>query len=355
MNLTNIDHWLLPIYYGFLGILLLFLVLRGISLFHSQQIPKDSEMQKFPYSVLSNWYFLRYFLYCCIAILLYFAIENNSSKPVSIQDSQSGIDIYFLVDTSLSMNASSEFGNSRIEFLKSFLINLSEKLSGNRLSMITFAGSAFLYCPLTSDTATFVDYVKGIDIDMIGSRGSNLASAFQKYETLRKTKKVFRSSLIILLTDGGEKKLPSFPLSHNESFIVLGIGSVAKTPIRFENKTGDQQSGFVTKKGTLADSELDPDIILSARNDDVLSELAKNSGGVYLIPESDSLVESEILQQANRMEKTTFQAGPRILEKDLTYEKLFPAVLLLLLDLLLQFFYTKSNLRPGGVLDRKGL
>ena len=66
-----------------------------------------------------------------------------------------GVDIVFLVDTSLSMLAEdvkpSRLGKAKFE-IEAFIRNLR----GDRAGMVTFAGSGFLQTPLTLDHAAFL-------------------------------------------------------------------------------------------------------------------------------------------------------------------------------------------------------
>ncbi|TGK39328.1 VWA domain-containing protein, partial [Leptospira gomenensis] len=139
------------------------------------------------------------------------------------EESFRGVDILFLVDVSLSMQAIDSQPNRLAKF-KATLLRMLPALSGNRFGMIVFAGSPFLYCPMTSDVAAFSDYVRGLDADMIGDRGTDLAKAFQKAEDLLNSDKVFRNRILILVTDGediGDPETVKFPAS----FQIWGAGT----------------------------------------------------------------------------------------------------------------------------------
>lgn len=61
-----------------------------------------------------------------------------------------GVDVFFALDTSFSMDAA-DVAPSRMERARYITSALMEKLRGNRLGLIVFAGTAFVQCPLTVD------------------------------------------------------------------------------------------------------------------------------------------------------------------------------------------------------------
>ena len=65
-----------------------------------------------------------------------------------------GIDIVIAVDTSRSMLADDVKPN-RLEVAKREIEDLLNVLEGDRVGLVVFAGSAFIYCPLTSDYGAF--------------------------------------------------------------------------------------------------------------------------------------------------------------------------------------------------------
>src|SRR5690606_40142051 len=61
-------------------------------------------------------------------------------------------------------------------------ISFVRQLTGVRIGLIPFAGDAFLWCPLTYDTETFLDTLRSVDVDIIPSGGTNLLSAVDTAE-----------------------------------------------------------------------------------------------------------------------------------------------------------------------------
>ena len=91
---------------------------------------------------------------------------------------QEGVDIFILMDTSISMNAV-DVKTSRKEKAKYELGRLLNSLDGDRVGLIAFAGTAHLHCPLTEDYSAARLFLNMMDTDLITSQGTDLAAAIK--------------------------------------------------------------------------------------------------------------------------------------------------------------------------------
>ena len=111
-----------------------------------------------------------------------------------------GVDIIFLVDTSLSMLAEdvkpNRLGKARFE-IETFIRNLR----GDRVGMVTFAGSGFLQTPLTLDHAAFLLFLDAVQVGFLPDPGTSLAQAIHLAIRAFPQKELKYKSLIIF-TDG---------------------------------------------------------------------------------------------------------------------------------------------------------
>ena len=94
-------------------------------------------------------------------------------KTRRIAVSGNGRDVAVVFDVSKSMWAK-DLPPSRLEHAKFMLRQLAEKLSGDRMALIAFAGGAYLSCPLTSDRAVFDEYVDELSADLVQRGGTDL-------------------------------------------------------------------------------------------------------------------------------------------------------------------------------------
>ena len=95
-------------------------------------------------------------------------------KPIE----RKGIDIMFCVDVSRSMDAE-DIKPSRIDKVKFEINKVINQLSGDRLGIVVFSESNFLYLPLTMDYDAAKLFVKSIDTNMISSKGTAIAQALE--------------------------------------------------------------------------------------------------------------------------------------------------------------------------------
>ncbi|HEV2692422.1 MAG TPA: VWA domain-containing protein, partial [Verrucomicrobiae bacterium] len=73
-----------------------------------------------------------------------------------------GEDLVFVLDCSLSMTTT-DVTPSRLQRAKFAMLDFVQKQSHGRVGLVTFAGSAFLQCPLTFDTDAFEETLMSVD------------------------------------------------------------------------------------------------------------------------------------------------------------------------------------------------
>lgn len=272
------------------------------------------------------------FINFCGFSLCFFAGLKTEMKDEKKEESFKGVDILFLVDVSLSMQAI-DSSPTRLAKFKEVLLRMLPSLSGNRFGMIVFAGSPFLYCPMTTDVSAFSDYVRGLDVDMVGDRGTDLSQAFTKAEALLRSEKVFRNRILILVTDGEDQNDPQ-AISFPASFQVWAAGTENGGPIVY-NDENSGLNGFLLKDGTLTSNPNSPGIIHSKMNRTFLKNLAdKNDGNFYSLdsnPPDSTILQKEIFS----LEENLYSRKKDLKRAEGSGKFLFAAVFLLLLDWIL--------------------
>ncbi|MBK8394799.1 MAG: VWA domain-containing protein [Leptospiraceae bacterium] len=337
----------LDFYHLFLLIVLFFGV--GIYFFFKikQRLEIDTFLKVYPgvaakIKLPPKWILsLRYALYLVVTILLGIAILNPSfSEDAGVEEkSIAGVDVVFLVDVSLSMNAVDSPPN-RLARFKETALRLLPALNGNRLGIIAFAGVPFLYCPMTTDIAAFSDYVRGLDVDMIPNTGTNLKRAFDKAEEIFKSGRVFRNKILVLVTDGEDIK-GNTPSRMDADILIWGVGTESGGNIYYKNEQSGS-AGFVTKTGNLINNQNDPDLIRTKLDEEFLLELAAIQKADYMNISANPKGADLLLSKIESMSKNTSSKLSNLFKKDGYQYFLYPAVLLFLLDLtLLEFLFKK--------------
>ena len=82
-----------------------------------------------------------------------------------------GIDLFVALDVSLSMKHG-RYSSSRLEKAKRDVSELLQKLSGDRVGMVVFAGEAFVQFPLTVDYTAADLFLSAIDVDAVPVPGT---------------------------------------------------------------------------------------------------------------------------------------------------------------------------------------
>ena len=78
---------------------------------------------------------------------------------------------------------------------------MSEKLKGQRIGLIAFAGQAYWQCPLTSDIKAFENFLSLLDTDAVPFYGTNIAAPIDlACESLEKVPSAAKA--IVIITDG---------------------------------------------------------------------------------------------------------------------------------------------------------
>ena len=111
-----------------------------------------------------------------------------------------GLDLMFAVDTSKSMLAQ-DVKPDRLTRAKMAVEDLLEKLDGDRVGLVAFAGNAFLQCPLTLDYDAFRQSLDALDTKIIPRGGTDIASAIQETEAALEGNGN-DERILVLLTDG---------------------------------------------------------------------------------------------------------------------------------------------------------
>ena len=91
---------------------------------------------------------------------------------------RNGRQIYFIIDTSLSMLAKDQ-STTRLEVAKYHINQLLPKLQNDIMGIIPYSSTAYTYLPLTSDLSAITLFLDDVFVGMIGSAGSNIMNALQ--------------------------------------------------------------------------------------------------------------------------------------------------------------------------------
>ncbi len=165
--------------------------------------------------------------------LLVVAVCRPRWNPKLKHVQRHGRDVVILLDVSRSMLAE-DIKPNRLERAKIAISDLVDKLAGDRVGLITFAGDATVKCPLTQNYGFLKLVLSDITTESTGVGGTNLGDVIRKAatEVFDDTPREFKD--IILITDGDDQE-NSLPVDAAASagqdgirIIAVGLGNPAQ-------------------------------------------------------------------------------------------------------------------------------
>jgi len=196
-------------------------------------------------------------------------------KPQTIE--RRGRDIMVILDVSKSMLAEDLVPN-RLDRSKLAIRDMVDRLQGDRVGLVVFAGNAVLKVPLTLDYGFFDLVLDDIDVNAVSRGGTKIGDAIRKAldEGFDTQEKKYKD--IILITDGEDHD--SFPVEAAQEagekgirIIAIGIGDEGQGR-RIPVTDGQGNRGFMTYNGEEVWSRLDANTLRKMAN--------ATPGGKYL-------------------------------------------------------------------------
>lgn len=233
-------------------------------------------------------------------ISAYFMLVVALARPkmgMKVQEIESkGADIVIALDVSNSMMAE-DLKPNRLERAKQAISVLLDRLRGDRIGIVVFAGSARKQVPITIDYATAKMTVQAISTDDVNTQGTSLSAAIQlSLETLPEERK--NSGAIILITDGEDHEGEAIELARkakiNNVFVhTIGIGTPEGVPIPL------YRNGLLTGYKTDRSGQT----VITKLNEQILKQIASEGGGIYVKGNNPTLALDQIKKEIERMDK----------------------------------------------------
>lgn len=218
-----------------------------------------------------------------------------------------GVSLIIALDCSKSMLAEDVKPN-RLKRAKREILDLLDRLTGDRVGLVGFAGSAFLQCPLTQDYGGFHLFLGALTPDYLPVGGTDLAEAVHvalaSFEPDDPADKA-----VILITDGESTTRDPLPAAREAAeagvrIFTIGVGAPEGSPIP------EPGGGF--KK------DASGRIVVSRLNEGVLKSMAEAAGGAYQRSVSGDMDLEAIYENQikSKMTETELESGRKKLYTD---------------------------------------
>ncbi|MCJ7622033.1 MAG: VWA domain-containing protein [Anaerolineaceae bacterium] len=261
-----------------------------------------------------------------IALLIIAAARPQTGFDREIIQGE-GVDIALALDISGSMASLDFEPQNRLEAAKEVISNFIAERPYDRVGLVVFASSAFHQSPPTVDHDVLLRLLESIQLatELNIEDGTALGMGLANAASMLKDSSA-KSRIVILLTDGVNNAGPIDPLTAAEAaraldikVYTIGMGRPGEVPFPIIDAFGREQIVY-------QESELD---------EDTLHAIANTTGGLYFRVEDPEGLR-QTYTDINNLEQSQFEVETYTRYTELASWFLVPALLLLLLDMILQ-------------------
>lgn len=237
-------------------------------------------------------------IFLFLSVLFFFSAMARPQWGSRTQEmSRKGLDIIIAVDTSFSMLAE-DLKPNRLARARYEIGSFINGLKGDRIGLLTFAGSAFMQCPLTLDYNAAVQYLDMLDAYSMPTPGTAIGKAVRR-AVKSFNQQEFKHKVLILITDGedheGDPLAAAREAKKNGVIIyTIGIGSATGEPIPIRDSEGVLKGYRKDRQGN---------VITSRLNDNDLKRIALETGGKYFHASAGAIELRKIHEEISSMEK----------------------------------------------------
>lgn len=300
MRFVNVEVLLLLV-------LLLPLTTFFVLIFRKKRVLRERFAQNEMFARLSRGFSLRRqkvkaFLQVMAYAFLTLSLADPQWGAKIVEVRWQGVDVFLALDVSLSMLAK-DFKPNRLTFAKEKLKSLADKLQGNRIGVIAFAGEAKVFCPLTVDTIAVKMYLDELGPATLPTSGTAIGEAIEhslkNFPTGEK-----KSRVLVLLTDGEDhhshpQEAAKKAKEQGVRIYAIGIGSPQGEPIPLQDSSGKVTGYKKDRSGNLVLSKLD---------EKTLREITSITGGGYFCASYGGVEMERILSDISSMEKKEMES-----------------------------------------------
>lgn len=207
-----------------------------------------------------------------------------------------GSEIMICLDVSNSMLAQ-DYSPDRLSRAKLAISRLVDKLEGDRIGLIIFAGSSFVQLPVTTDYISAKMFLSSVNTESIPIQGTAIGDAIStavKGFSIQSEK----SRAIIVITDGENHEDDAVEVAKQAAEMgikvyTIGVGSVRGEPIP---KDGD----------LMKDSN--GNIVVTRLDENTLEQIAEAGGGAYIHAGNEEFGLTPIINDLKKMEDEMFNS-----------------------------------------------
>ena len=207
-----------------------------------------------------------------------------------------GAEIMICLDVSNSMLAE-DYSPCRLERAKLAISRIVDKLEGDRIGLIVFAGTSFVQLPITTDYVSAKMFLSSIGPDSVPVQGTAIGEAITTAARSFSAQSE-KSRAIIIITDG----------ENHEDDAVDAARQVAETGVKiYTIGVGSLRGEPVPVKGELLkDSE--GNIVVSRLDEETLKKVASEGCGAYVHAGNEEFGLNPVIDDIRKLEDERFNS-----------------------------------------------
>jgi Ca-activated chloride channel family protein len=225
---------------------------------------------------------IKLWLQCLTMFFFVIALARPQSGESKQKAKSEGLEIMLAVDVSNSMMAE-DVRPSRMELARRELSRFVDMLSGDKVGIVAFAGSAILLSPMTNDKGALKMFLESIGPDAVRTQGTDFKKALnESYTALQRggldsdeSKQI--TKVIVIASDGEDNEKGALDMARKISsegvrIFTLGFGTEQGGQIPLRDKEGNM-IGYRKDRGGQA--------IVTKSTGQALQALAEAGKGTY--------------------------------------------------------------------------
>ena len=204
-----------------------------------------------------------------------------------------GAEVMIALDVSNSMLAQ-DYSPDRLQRAKLAISRLVDKLNGDRIGLVLFAGTSFVQLPITTDYVSAKMFLGNISTESVPVQGTAIGDAINTCIKSFSAQSE-NSRAIIVITDGenhegGAEEAAKAAAKAGINVYVIGVGTT-------------QGSEIPTANGPLTDAN--GQVVHTALNEQMCRDIAQAGKGLYLHLDQSNSAQDELQAQLKQLKQST--------------------------------------------------
>lgn len=243
---------------------------------------------------------IKFILYTLAITAMIMTLVDLQSGSRIEKVKRKGIDLMICLDVSNSMLAQ-DIRPNRLEMAKQALSKLIDKLDGDRIGLIVFAGKAYTQLPITTDYAAAKLFVSTVNTGMVPTQGTAIGEAIKLAASSFGDTKHNRA--IVLITDGEDHQgqvLEQAEAASKAGIILYAIGMGLPEGAPIPVIVDDIQIGY--KK------DREGNTIISKLDETILKQIASVGKGMYVRASNSEAGLNTVFNDLEKIEKSDIES-----------------------------------------------